>query len=128
MAPSASIAGYHASAMLSVSTASRIAASIAQPSENPTLTRRHSAANPWVRPRSPNGSGLWRSRVIRARAVLRWERIQCLVKHGDVISGGVTADVARAGWRPVELALTRSLKPDDWSTKRGSCTSSDAPC
>ena len=38
---------------------------------------------------------LWRVRVIRARAVLRWQRIECLAQHGDVIGGGVTAGVAR---------------------------------
>ena len=38
---------------------------------------------------------LWRARVIRARAVLRWQRIKCLAQHGDVIGGGVTAGVAR---------------------------------
>ena len=37
---------------------------------------------------------LWRVRVIRARAVLRWQRIECLAQHGDVIDGGVTADIA----------------------------------
>jgi hypothetical protein len=46
MAPSASIAGYHASVLLSVSTASRIAASITAPDENPTLALRQAAANP----------------------------------------------------------------------------------
>ncbi len=40
------IAGYHAAVVVSVSAASRIAASIAQPSENPTPAWRQAAANP----------------------------------------------------------------------------------
>jgi hypothetical protein len=72
-----------------------MAASIAQPSDEP-----HLAAARGGEPMGGTGGvgadqDLWRVRVIRARAVLRWQRIQCLAQHGDVIGGGVTAGVAR---------------------------------
>jgi hypothetical protein len=38
---------------------------------------------------------LWCVRVIRPRAVVRWQRLECLAQHRDVIGGGVTAGVAR---------------------------------
>ena len=38
---------------------------------------------------------LWCVRVIRPRAVLRWQRLECLAQQRDVIGGGVTAGVAR---------------------------------
>jgi hypothetical protein len=38
---------------------------------------------------------LWCVRVIRARAIVHWQRFQCLAQHRDVIGGGVTASVAR---------------------------------
>ena len=38
---------------------------------------------------------LWCVRVLRPRTVVRWQRIERLAQHGDVIGGGVTAGVAR---------------------------------
>jgi len=81
-------------AVLRVSTASRMAASIAQPSENPPLAVADARANPWVAPAESERSDLWSVAGYLARAVIAVQRIECLPAR-RVIGGGFTAGVAR---------------------------------
>ena len=97
MPPSVSIAGYHASAELRVSTASLHAAHRrGNPKENPTPASRHAAAKPWVAPAESERISTCRLvRVIPAGVgSLRRQRRQRLHQDDDVVGGGVGAGVA----------------------------------